>query len=393
MTNQSLLLKNGTIIKTDKKIVGDILIHDGRIAMIKEGGFVKVPSDIEVLDATNMYIAPGMIETHCDAIEKEMEPRPNTFFPLEMAMNEMERKLAGNGITTIYHSVSLSDGTGSREDDNVIHLMNSIDYRRRYFPTMVRNRIHLRYEVTNNNGSNTLKDFIDQKKVDLLSFMDHSPGQGQFKSEDSYQKYLTSSYGIPKEDARERINEMLARKEKVNWGLLRELGRIANEKGICLASHDDDSIEKIDSVLKHLEIQISEFPITLEAAEYAIQKGLYVSVGAPNLIRGFSHSNNMRAIDAVEAGAAHIICSDYHPSALLPSVFKLHREGMALEQAVKMVSYYPAKALGIEDKRGSIEEGKQADLILVELEENLPRVKHTIVDGNVVYQSQLSLMT
>lgn len=386
----SLLITNGKIVTPNTIVEGSLAIENGRIAFIGE-----VPAYFQAdhtIDAEGMHVTPGMIETHCDAIEKEMEPRPNTFFPLDMAMKEMERKLAGNGITTIYHSISLSDGSGIRGDEQSINLMNNIDEHRRSSPSMVRHRIHLRYEVTNRRALPTIQAFIDEKKMDLLSFMDHSPGQGQFKSMDSFHHFTKAFYNITEEEAQRMTEEVLKLKQKVDWDELKQVAQEAYAKGISLASHDDDTVEKIDYMLKDFPVNISEFPITMEAAKHAKDQGLFVSVGAPNIVRGFSHSGNMRAIDAIIAGNANMICSDYHPSALLPAVIEVHRQGIPLPEAMKMVSTYPAESLGIASDRGSIEVGKQADVLLIDLNDTYPAVRQTIVNGNIVYQSQLSMM-
>ncbi|MGP4069534.1 alpha-D-ribose 1-methylphosphonate 5-triphosphate diphosphatase [Halobacillus sp. B29] len=390
--NRRLVIINGQVITPEKVIEADVWIEDGRILQVGGSPEDWMENEYETIDAEGMHVAPGMIETHCDAIEKEMEPRPNTFFPLEMAMNEMERKLAGNGITTIYHSISLSDGSGIRGDEQAVNLMNSLDERRKNIPSMVRHRIHLRYELTNRDALPVIESFIHDQKIDLLSFMDHSPGQGQFKSMDGFQEFTKKQYNITDEQAVTMTKEVLSLKEEVDWADLRKVAQYAHSKGISLASHDDDTVEKIDYIMNDFPIQISEFPITMEAARHASAKGLYVSVGAPNIVRGFSHSGNMRAIEAVLDGAAHIVCSDYHPSALLPSVAEINQRGISLPKAWSMVSLYPAQALGIAEERGSLESGKQADILLIDMNGSYPTVRRTMVDGQTVYHAQRSLI-
>ncbi|MCA1011956.1 alpha-D-ribose 1-methylphosphonate 5-triphosphate diphosphatase [Halobacillus halophilus] len=390
--SRRLVITNGKVITPEEVLEADVWIEDGRILRVGGSPDHWMESEYKLIDAAGMYVAPGMIEIHCDAIEKEMEPRPNTFFPLEMAMNEMERKLAGNGITTIYHSISLSDGSGIRGDEQAVNLMNSIDKRRKNSPSMVRHRIHLRYELTNRGALPVIESFIRNQKIDLLSFMDHSPGQGQFKSMEGFQEFTKKQYNITDEQAVTMTKEVLSLKEKVEWEDLREMAQYAHAEGVSLASHDDDTVEKIDYILNDFPISISEFPITMEAARHASDKGLYVSVGAPNIVRGFSHSGNMRAIEAVLDGAAHIICSDYHPSALLPSVAEVRSHGISLPEAWKMVSLYPAEALGIANERGSLEAGKQADILFIDMEGSYPAVRRTVVEGQTVYHAQRSLI-
>lgn len=387
MKRKPFIIRNGSLILPDRVEKGHLLIEDGQIAKVDlkdelRGEMVK--GHVRVLEGDGYYIMPGMIETHSDAIEKEVEPRPDAPFPLKVGLYEIDKKLAGHGITTMYHSVSLSDGTGARDDQFVQAIIEEV-YRKQQEPTMVRHQLHLRFEVTNPAGVPIARQLLEEGKVQLLSFMDHTPGQGQFKSFESYQMYMKKNFTYSDETISKLTDDVLALKETIDWEAIRALAAFAQEKGIPLASHDDDSIEKIDELLT-FGVRISEFPIHLEAAAYAREKGLYVSVGAPNIVRGKSHSNNMKAIDAVKAGYVDMLCSDYHPSALLIAAFKLVDEGLPLHEAISYVTSRPAQALNIDKRIGSIEEGKGADLLFVEKHHGFPFIRKTIVNGVEVYE-------
>jgi alpha-D-ribose 1-methylphosphonate 5-triphosphate diphosphatase len=156
---------------------------------------------------------------------------------------------------------------------------------------------------------------------------------------------------------------------------------------IPMASHDDDSEEKI-RWLKEMNINISEFPVNVDAACAARQSGIHVCLGAPNVLRGNSHSKNLSARDAVSSGYGDILCSDYSSMTILHAVFTLHKHDiLPLHEAVNMASINPAKAVGISDKTGSIEEGKEADLIMVDTGEEIPRIVKTFVAGREVFST------
>ncbi|MCO5388777.1 MAG: amidohydrolase family protein [Desulfosporosinus sp.] len=169
------------------------------------------------------------------------------------------------------------------------------------------------------------------------------------------------------------------------------MAKIAKNQGIRLAFHDDDTRGKIDTLLMYGGT-VSEFPINLDTAVYARSQGINVCVGAPNIIRGKSHSNNMRAIDAILNKAANIVCSDYLPSAMLPAVFRLVKEGINFTEAVKMVTLNPAQALGIDNDVGTVEVGKSADLLIVEMHQDYPILRKTLVGGNIVFQADSQVL-
>jgi alpha-D-ribose 1-methylphosphonate 5-triphosphate diphosphatase len=216
--------------------------------------------------------------------------------------------------------------------------------------------------------------------------MDHAPGQGQYRAPGSYESYVTKTYGVQGEAARARAQKMMENHELINWQKIRQLARAALEAGIPLASHDDDTREKVDLMLD-CGVSVCEFPMNLETAVYASGRGLQVSVGAPNVVRGSSHGKNLSALDAIHKDAADMLCSDYYPAAMLVAALRLVREGMEMAKAVRMVTLNPARALRIDRELGSIEPGKYADLLLVEEYRGYPLVRKTLVQGEIVYQA------
>ncbi|MDQ0111207.1 alpha-D-ribose 1-methylphosphonate 5-triphosphate diphosphatase [Paenibacillus harenae] len=386
-----VMIKNGQVVLEDRITHVALTLAGGRIQSILEEprsieDWVRRNPQAFIIDANQSYVLPGLIDIHCDAIEKEIQPRPNTLFPLPMALIEFERKLPLHGITTMYHSLSLGVGLSLRGDHLLTEMVELID-RYRTKRSVVRNRIHLRYEVSHLAGLPIVERYLRNKQIHYLSFMDHSPGQGQYRKPGSFERYVMKNQGVDHNEVHAIVDDLAKRREQVDWGRLNVLGNLALQNGIAIASHDIDSRESIDQSAS-LGVKVCEFPINLETASYAVGRGLRVCVGAPNIVRGASHDNNLRAVDAISIGAADILCSDYHPSSMLAAVFKLADEGIAaLPQAVRMASLHPAEALGTEDELGSIKPGKAADLIIVDRYEKLPWVTHAIVGGSIVYSA------
>ncbi|SFE39780.1 alpha-D-ribose 1-methylphosphonate 5-triphosphate diphosphatase [Paenibacillus catalpae] len=390
-----MLIRNGMVVLEDQLASAAIAVKDGIIDAIltDEASIHQYEQSCEndrliSLNAAGRYILPGLIDIHNDAIEKEVQPRPGTLFPLTMSLLEFERKMPIHGITTMYHSLSLGVGLSLRGD----HLLTGmVDFIHQYRQTrsVIRNRIHLRYEVSYLAGYAIVERYIKERMIDYLSFMDHSPGQGQYRAPGSFERYVMKNQGVGVEEVQVIVEELLTRRSQIDWENLRELGRLAGRQGIRLASHDDDSIEQVERS-KGFGISVTEFPINMETARHAAKSGLFVCVGAPNLVRGGSHDHNLRALDVIMEGAASVICSDYHPSSMLTAIFMLVEQGiMDLPGAVRLGTLYPAQALGIEDLYGAIAPGKAADLILVDQYQGHPWVTHTIVGGKTIYTADV----
>lgn len=381
------IIRGGKLVLPDEVIEGDAVLEAGAIARIVPGGVSarELERAEEVIEAASCFVMPGMIDIHNDAAEKEVQPRPGAVFPMKQAYFELDKKLAAVGITTIYHSVRLCQGDGVREEALNLTIIESIR-KLAVLRASVRHRIHLRYEITYFDGLAALERLLAQRAIQLLSYMDHTPGQGQYREVGSFKQYKKKMYGISEEDSARLIANMQKLQAKVDWSRLRQIAVAASEQGIALASHDDDSPEKIGFMQK-LGLVITEFPLNLETALFARAQGIHAAVGAPNVVRGGSTGNNLRAIEAIEAKGADILCSDYSPSSMLPAVFKLAESGIGLPEAVRMVSLNPAEALGISERQGAVSPGRSADLLIVELIEGYPVVKRTLVDGHTVYRA------
>ncbi|MDG4868580.1 alpha-D-ribose 1-methylphosphonate 5-triphosphate diphosphatase [Guyparkeria sp. 1SP6A2] len=352
-----------------------LLIEDGRIAAINP---VSFPAGVTEIDLDGRLLLPGLIDLHCDALEKEIEPRPGVHFPIDFAVQNADRRNAIAGITTVFHALSFANAElGVRNNAFAADIARAVH--ELCDDLLVDNRVHCRYEVTDTDAPALLTELLKHDAIHLLSFMDHTPGQGQFKSDQAYRDYLARSY--KKSEA--EIDALLEEKHAAGQGAdkrMRELAEAAHKHGVQVASHDDDTPEKA-RLVHDLGATLSEFPINLETARTARELGMATIFGAPNILRGKSQSGSMRALDAVLEGVADCLCADYLPAAMLPALLRLvDQTGISLAQSIRLASLHPARAAGLHD-RGAIAPGLRADLIAVRLHEGAPRVEGVWLEG------------
>lgn len=377
------IITNGRVVLPDRIIPnGEVVVEDGIITHLGKKSDQRINSIGITIDADGGYIMPGMIDLHSDAIEKELEPRPGAIIKTELAFSELEKKIAGQGITTMYHSFSFAGAEwGVREDQTASETIRKVVYMACH-RSLIRNCIHLRFEITNYPGITTVTSLVREGLIDLISFMDHTPGQGQYPTLQDYRRYMEKTYHLPFTD----IQKVLEEKEQWRGKIEETVGRLVEASkaaGIPMASHDDDHPGKLE-YFRERGVTIHEFPVNIDTAQAARGLGGDVCVGAPNILREGSSGKGMRAFDAVVNQAANILCSDYYPPSMLHSVFKLSREVMTLPEAVAMATLEPARAMGL-DQLGSLEEGKMGDLIVVNQQEGLPVVMHSVVSGVPIY--------
>ncbi len=371
---KTLLAGARVALPTETRDTLDVLIEDGVIAALDP----ESSGDARVIDLAGRLLMPGMIDLHCDALEKEVEPRPNVHFPLDFACAQADKRNAAAGITTVYHALSFANHElGVRNNAFAAEIARAVHAWQVH--ALIDNRVHVRYEVTDESAPPVLAALIENGDAHLMSFMDHSPGQGQFRDVEAYRAYLARTYKT--DDA--ALDDILARKAEAAQGAMARmeaLAALARAQGVALASHDDDSPDKVDTVAA-LGAAISEFPVNVETARAARAKGLATLFGAPNVLRGKSQSGNMRALDAVLEGVADCLCGDYSPAALLPSVLKLPElADIPLHAAIALVTANPARAAGLVD-RGEIAVGRRADLIAVKWLGGLPQAERVWSGG------------
>lgn len=388
ITNGKLVMPNG--IKEgydlifDGPMIYDILPEEERKQLL----------DIdEIIDAHGGYVAPGFIDIHADYIEHIAAPRPSSLMDFRLALREAERELLTHGVTTMYHSLSLykvkqSADKPIRRQENVRKFIDLIA-KTHHQKHLIRHRFHARFEVDNVDSVEELKSYINEGKVDMLSFMDHTPGQGQYRDVEGFKK-MTRLYGNDMSD--EDLNTFIKKREekpKLTANDCKEIAQLAKSKNVAVASHDDDSVDKLE-LIKGFGTTISEFPITLEVARMAHDMGLFTIAGAPNVLLGGSHSGNLTAHEAIAEGVIDILCSDYYPAAILHAIFKLHDQyGLDLAEMFKLATINPAKAVYIDHEVGSLEKGKRGDVIIIEtIDDDFPVITSCFVDGDHVFQTR-----
>ena len=381
--SHSFVINNARLVTPDGILEeASLRVENGKIAEI---GQVAL-SGMREVNIQGNYLFPGFVDMHSDAIEKGIEPRPNTFFPVDIAVFELDKKIASCGITTMFHSLSFAEmEVGLRSNSaaaGIIRQINGFTARLK-----VHTKIHARFEITDMAAVPYLEGLIKDDLINLFSFMDHSPGQGQFRDISSYKNYYGPVYG--KSDA--EMDGIIDRKRRAREdgapGAIECLVGLCKEHSISIASHDDDSREKIEW-LKELGVGMTEFPVNIEAVRAAREHGISVCLGSPNVLRGESQARNLSAREAISWGYGDILCSDYAPMTMLHAVLALERLAiLPLHKAVNMVSLNPARAVGLADRTGSLEVGKDADMLIVDPSEGFPRILSTFVEGKEVYST------
>ena len=379
MDTNSCIIRGGTVVCADRVLPDcDVVVIDGRIAAIELVGasdFDAQPDAtmgvLPVVDARGAYVVPGLIDIHSDYVENVASPRPSVVMDLSTSLYKADRELVSHGVTTIFHSLSVYgahvfDHKPIRDFGNVSALIDRVAALRagEERDHLIRHRLHMRVELDSVDLYDDIESFLRSGKVDLVSFMDHTPGQGQYRDLLVFGDTLKGYRDVSDEDVRDIVRQQ-QESQKLTYAQITALASVARERGVSIASHDDDSEDKL-AFMDGLEATISEFPISLDIARAARARGMHTIAGAPNVMLGHSHSGNLSAREAVQAGAIDVLCSDYYPAALLDAVFTLRDQcGLDIAKAFALVTINPAKAAGIADEVGSIAVGKRADVLLV----------------------------
>ncbi len=361
---------------------GALCIEHGLIVDIRES-----PVEHADVEGNGLILMAGMIDMHGDMIEREVEPRPNVRMPMELGLRDLDRRLANSGVTTAYAAVSFSPGSTyghMRSYDFTSEMIRAL--RSHAADLLVDHRVHARFEVTFPAALSVVKELIAEGSVDLISLCDHTPGQGQYRDLARQAEMASKIKGISLEQAAENLQQRIRERRESAGDLtatLRAIAQYCALHGVPLASHDDDTVEKVVQ-MQSLGASISEFPVTLEAAREAHGRGMVNAMGAPNALRGTSYSGNLSARDLHTAGLLDLLAADYHPSAMLPAMLVLARsDPNGLWGAARLVTTNPARALGLED-RGEIAVGLRADLIIAD-DRGVGHVRATLSNGAIVF--------
>ncbi len=366
------VLSNARLVLEDEMVQGSLLLRDGRIAGIASG-----PSALPAAeDMAGDFILPGLIDLHTDHFEKHVIPRPGTRWNMVAAVLAHDAQMAAAGITTSFDCVCV--GVSIRHPERREILRPMIDaVRRARDSDMLRadHIVHLRCEVTDEVVVDLFDSVADEAAVGMMSLMDHAPGHRQYPDVARFRERSMKTLQLSEAEADAHIERLMGAQEFVVPRNRRALAERARERGLAIASHDDETPEHIAEAAA-LGITVTEFPTTLAAARAARDHGMKIIMGAPNLMRGGSHSGNISTADLAGAGLLDNLASDYVPASLVQAAFRLTEaeHGIALPQAVAAVSATPAATAGLAD-RGRIAPGLRADLLRVALVEGRPFVK------------------
>lgn len=376
-----MIIKNARVVLPDEIVSGTVVIKNGNIESIEHGN-TEVS---EAIDWEGDYLIPGLVELHTDNMEKYFSPRPSVTWPKHSAIMAHDVQMAGSGITTVFDAVSIgyeifkSDRSKILKD--IIQSMNDFSEKSLF---KADHFLHLRCELSCSETSKEFDQYSANPLLKLVSLMDHAPGQRQFAKVEKYIEYYTKKYNYNAEEMDNFIEKHQAASQQWSGQHREYIAGLCQQLDIPMASHDDATKEHVSEAIGY-EVSIAEFPTTLEAAKESHENELQVLMGAPNLMRGGSHSGNVAASDLADNKYLDIISSDYYPGSLLESAFVLAdlNNDYSLPDAINCISRNPAKAVGLED-RGSIEIGKKADLIRVSDVQHFPQIKEVWKEGNRV---------
>jgi alpha-D-ribose 1-methylphosphonate 5-triphosphate diphosphatase len=360
---------------------GWVAVVDGRIADVGEGDAPELGEDLR-----GDLLMPGLIELHTDHLEAHYVPRPKVLWDPVAAVVSYDGQLATSGITTVLDSLRVWREEGADDVDGQAGILaGAISTARDGGLLRAEHFLHLRCEIPMPSVVEEAKELVGRPDIRLMSLMDHTPGQRQFRDEGKLRDYYRGkSGGLTDAQLDVMFERRFFYQKTYGEANMREIVALAHSYDIPLASHDDTTEENVADAIRD-RVSVAEFPTTMEAARGLHQAGIHVLMGAPNVVRGGSHSGNIAAVDLAREGLLDIMSSDYIPSSLLMAALQLpkHVPAIDLAAAVRTVTKTAAEAVGLSD-RGEIATGKRADLIRVHLARDLPVVRSVWREGHRV---------
>lgn len=378
--SSELCLANAQLVLADQVITGSVTIEQGVISDITEGDHIAAGA----VDCGGDFVIPGLVELHTDNVERHIEPRPDVDWPHLAALIAHDAELASTGITTVFDAMrvgSIHSGKG-RYVDYARKLADELLSARDQGYFKISHFLHLRAEICSETLLEELAAFGPSDRVGIVSLMDHTPGQRQFRELTALKTYVAKKRGMNDAEFAEHVETLLGLQKR--FGAQHEAGAVqeARRLGAVLASHDDTTAEHVETSAKN-GVGFAEFPTTVEAAEACRSQGIAVMMGAPNLIRGGSHSGNVAAETLAKADLLDIVSSDYVPSALLLSAFRLAEMWDDLPRAIATVTSNPAQAVRLED-RGVLQTGLRGDVLRVRNIGQTPLIRGVWSQGNKI---------
>jgi len=379
--SKDLCLANAQIVLSNRVLAGSVTIEKGVITGIEEGDHVPDGA----IDCAGDFVLPGLVELHTDNVERHIEPRPEVDWPHLPALIAHDAELASTGITTVFDAMrvgSIHSGTKGSYKNYARKLADELLGARAKGVFKISHFLHLRAEICSETLLEELAAFTPDDRVGIVSLMDHTPGQRQFRDLTSLRTYVGKKRGMNDAEFAEHVENLLGLQKR--FGAKHEAGAVTHAKrlGAVLASHDDTTSEHVATSAQN-GVGFAEFPTTVEAAQTCRAHNISVMMGAPNLIRGGSHSGNIAAEALARSDLLDIVSSDYVPSALLLSAFHLAELWNDLPRAIATVTKNPAKVAGLKD-RGAVEIGLRGDVLRVRKIDQTPLLRGVWSQGNKV---------
>ncbi|MEM8621784.1 MAG: alpha-D-ribose 1-methylphosphonate 5-triphosphate diphosphatase [Actinomycetota bacterium] len=337
-----------------------------------------------VIDGGGLHCIPGLIDTHSDGFEKELRPRPNVELPEDFALASFEARVRSAAVTTVFHGIGFENRERyDRTVEQAERLCAAIARRRAHHDVRLDHRILYRLDVRDEVGLGALAEQLASRHRDLgtddvplVSAEDHTPGVGQYTDRGYFEQYIAGTKGLSADEARAYIDGLVDERDALIGNIesaFEWLSARARAGLIKLMGHDPISADEIDAAVDRM-VTIAEFPTTLEAACRARERGLRTVSGAPNVVRGGSHSGNVSARELIEHGLCDGLASDYLPTTLLGAVGLLAHDGVCdLPSAIALVTSGPAGTVGLTD-RGRLAPGLRGDVALVNFDRQVPVV-------------------
>jgi alpha-D-ribose 1-methylphosphonate 5-triphosphate diphosphatase len=380
-----------------------MLIEGGRVLLGQENGNEIADTSLQIagrdivamgsdhgrapvsIDADGLLVLPGIVDLHGDAFERQMMPRPCVDFPVDVALVDSDRQAIGNGITTVYHATTWSWEPGLRSADNARRLLEAIEAMR---PQLAADtRFHLRQETYNLDAEAEIMEWLAEGRVDLLAFNDHMDSTVASLAKPQKRSRMVERTGLSGEAFDRLVEQVVSRAHDVPPSIAR-LAQAARAANVRMLSHDDDSPE-MRKAFRSQGVGIAEFPVNEETAREAADAGDFIVFGAPNVVRGGSHTGWTKASDMIAKGLCSVLASDYYYPAPLLAAFRLAADGvLPLVEAWQLISSAPAQAAGLTD-RGTLAAGQRADILLVDDTAPLrPRIVAVIAGGRLVHLTE-----
>jgi alpha-D-ribose 1-methylphosphonate 5-triphosphate diphosphatase len=334
------------------------------------------------IDARGLLVLPGIVDLHGDAFERQMMPRPDVDFPVDVALIDSDRQAIGNGITTVYHATTWSWEPGLRSGDSARRLLEAIETLR---PQLAADtRFHLRHETYNLDAETEIAQWLSDGRIDLFAFNDHMDSTVANLDKPQKRSRMVERCGLSNEEFDRLVARVVSRGNEVPNSVARLAG-VARTANVRMLSHDDES-PAMRAAFRAQGVSIAEFPVNEETAREAAEAGDFIVFGAPNVVRGGSHTGWTKAADMIAKGLCSILASDYYYPAPLLAAFRLAADGvLPLAKAWALISAAPAAGAGLTD-RGVVAQGRRADIILVDDEVPLrPRIVAVIAAGRLVH--------